>query len=312
MVVMHARRLSLTVLSALVAAGLGLGVPSLASAAYPGSNGKLVYFQNDVGSEEPLGLSILDGGAMRDFGPRCAFGLDPQTNPCPKDPTWSPDGSQVAFGYGDDLGVIGEDGIAFRVIDLGALRSAGSPTWNPSGTVLAFSAVACQGCVRTIYRVPATGGPSVRIVAGRHPAWSVRGTLAFSRVLGEGSPAPLYLRARDGTVRRITRGSAFHPTWAPGGRALAFTKPVSRTRNGLSRYELGSRHFRQLAGVSSTGARQPSWAPDGRIVLYEGSDRASNDRIYAVPSSGGATRTITSGEEGRRFSVASPDLQPLP
>ena len=81
-------------------AALVLAAP--AHAAYPGANGKLVFFQSDVGGVDPVGLAVSDatGGnpSLNPLGPACGGEGTGPPKPCPRDPIWSPGGTLISAG----------------------------------------------------------------------------------------------------------------------------------------------------------------------------------------------------------------------
>ena len=119
--------------------------------------------------------------------------------------------------------------------------------------------------------------------------------------------------AAGGKARRLTSRGGSAPTWSPGGRALAFVRSVQLKRKSKRRtpvlYRLG-RDGRGLKQLTRTYAEDPSWTPDGAAVLYHDFD-TFNLTIRSVRASGGGNRLVTSGHEGRRVAVSSPDQQPL-
>ena len=114
------------------------------------------------------------------------------------DPTWSPDGKQVA--YASDHGGRGTD-IYVQAIDASAPRqltfSAGGdsqPDWSPDGESIAFRSEAGGG---GIFVVPARGGAVRRIASfGFHPRWSPGGTLIMFSSSGHRGGIPKVLRDR--------------------------------------------------------------------------------------------------------------------
>jgi Tol biopolymer transport system component len=280
-----------------------------AAATSPGANGLLVYLQGDVGSTQPVGLMVSGEGERREIGPRCGGEIPPINELCPTDPVWSPDGSRLAVAYRDDLATINADGTNFRVIDLGTVRSPAAPTWSPDSRTLAFDAFETAGR-RELYKVPADGSAPPRRVTfrgGQSPSWSVRGTIAFVREKN------IFKLTRAGKVSRVTRRGGYQPSWGPGGRAIAFIRKNDNSLRDaptfLYRYDVARK--RGLRRLTRRPATEPSWSPDGHRILFTRA-QGGNSVILSVAASGGDLQTVETGEEGRRLSVSSGDLQPIP
>jgi Tol biopolymer transport system component len=198
---------------------------------------------------------------------------------------WSPNGRQiVAYGGPTGLAILDEHGRLVRPLPMnhGFFNSA---KWSPDGRWLAGFTERCappegSGIEREFcadLRIMRTDGSEERLLvsagvlalgAGSLHEWAPDGrALAYS-----GSPTSVLARAPryKGIVlvslagRKVTR-SAFRngaePTWAPGGRRLAFS------RNGHV-YVVG-RDGRGLRRLTRRGRfLQPSWSPDGRRIAY--------------------------------------------
>jgi Tol biopolymer transport system component/polyisoprenoid-binding protein YceI len=149
-------------------------------------------------------------------------------------PTWSPDGSKLAFvrSEGDSSGIWvaranGKNARPLTQDDLleGALTPDEFPTWSPNGKKIAYNSFLADGN-DDIFVMNADGSGQTRLTRGPEyesdPDWSPNGRrIAFSR------DGDIYLMSPDGSnVRRLTRGSARDgaPAWSRDGRWLAFVR----------------------------------------------------------------------------------------
>jgi TolB protein len=142
------------------------------------------------------------------------------------EPTWSPDGSQIAFvrdlnavaAYG--LYVMSPDGSSQRRLDS---NGRGSPNWSPSGRQIAYECTGTSGQEICVY---AEGGGIRRLGVGSSPAWSPDGTqVVFALQPGQSQgdlSGGIYVMAADGSGRReIVPETGYsydgpgHPDWQP-------------------------------------------------------------------------------------------------
>jgi Tol biopolymer transport system component len=163
-----------------------------------------------------------------------------------QNPTWSSDGSKIAFDRGSpgDIWVMRADGTrAHRIGD--DFADEGDPAWSPNGRWIAFSR-----------RTPGTTAREIWLV---HPD-------------GSGS-------------HRLTHLSALSqsPAWSPNGKRIAFSSETSAGSGDIEIYTVGlsGRDPRRLTTSLPTGAYEPSWSPDGRSIAF-----STNGSIYIVAVNG--------------------------
>ena len=153
----------------------------------------------------------------------------------PGAPTWSPDGTMLAFAtFG--IYVVEADGTDLRLVTRydGERTCADlEPSWSPDGSSIAF-AVRCESEDEGIWLVDADGtdrrqllAPNEELVSLSFPAWSPDGlAIAFAGV--SGGPIEfehdIYVMTADGSgITKLTEGLGFPtmPTWSPDGSRIA-------------------------------------------------------------------------------------------
>ena len=147
--------MKLRLLAPLIAVVLAAG--AVAHAAAPGRNGAILFLGGANGKSQQVFSAWSDGTHFRQ--------LTHFTDSSAADPSWSKDGSRVAFARDYDVGkptehldiyVMNADGTGAHGMGFKGLN--GSPTWFP--TVGASSSHAIGG----LWVVPAAGGTSHRVV----------------------------------------------------------------------------------------------------------------------------------------------------
>lgn len=178
------------------------------------SDGRLAYAQ---GTEAGTDIYVWDGGprSARLTVGRFADNLSP---------TWSPDGTRIAFistrARTPQLYVMNADGTDQELLarfDFGSTGTTSSPAWSPDGSLIAFH--------REV----------------------------------QGTPQVFVLDVASRAVRQLTGGGRNEdPSWAPDGRHLAFVSNRGGGRD-LWVMDLETGRLRQLTFTG--GARLPAWSP---------------------------------------------------
>jgi Tol biopolymer transport system component len=218
-------------------------------------------------------LAFLGFFAVRKFWPRSEsaaltpvpFTAYPGQEHCP---TFSPDGSQIAFAWNVDP-ESGSKGFDLYVKVIGSenlLRlthhpsEALCPAWSPDGTQIAFHRI--SGADTGIYLVPALGGPERKLRSTHIP---FRGSTPIS--------------------------------WSPDGKRIAyqdFLPPASSPRVLL--LSLETLESRQIPHDDSCLAEwQPVFSHSGERLAYGCLLKTSDNEIgiYSVPSWGGPSIVVT-------------------
>lgn len=180
-------------------------------------------------------------------------------------PSFSPDGSTLAFVDGSSSGVSLLDIATLTLRQLRiSWRADGFLDWAPSGRELA---VTKQGA---ILRVDVEGDVVQTLRGGNStcfgPAWAPTGNrLAFACLMPAlgvqlGDP-------RRGVYSKLTpRALSAFPAWSPDGRRLAYSKFVDGSWELFVR-ELKTGRERRVVRTPYDEV-DPAWSPDGRLLAY--------------------------------------------
>lgn len=279
-------------------ATVAVGVGALpAHAAFPGTPGRIAFVQGDVGAVTPHGIATAnpDGTDQRLVGPTCQEG---KPDPCPANPTWSRDGSSIAFDIGGQIGTVRGDGTDPKTFTAPGLIGLSRPAWDVSGANLVFQAVNAAGR-RNLYIFPADGNSyrQLTFAGGAEPTWSLDGRIAFVRNNN------IYVIDADGkNLRRLTGKGGAQPNWSPHASQITFVRSGN-----VHRVHSDGTGLRRLTGKRGY---EPAWAPDGKRILFH-RNASGNRMIYSVNLDAADLRLVTRGEEGRIVNVFSVDQSPL-
>jgi Tol biopolymer transport system component len=266
-----------------------------------------ITFIRDVGGDAEVYTMDQSGGTQRRLTHR--LGLE-------TDPTWSPDGSRIAWTRGPDglggtnqLWLMNADGTSKDRIYLDrAFRGdVSDPTWSPDGERLVFTTN------RTLHLINADGSGLRRLIATDMAAgradWSPDGAwIAFSGRTTESSPALWFVRPDGSDLHQVRAlpGGVSWPEWSPDGERIAYlTLHNLRFSLGIMRRDgTGARHI--VDGVQGWGA---VWSPFGKRLLFTATDPDGTVGLYRSNRRGGAVQAV-----GQRPGVHAynPDYRPAP
>ena len=236
-------------------------------------------------------------------------------------PTWSIDGSKLAYtSWKSGYARIYELDLATgHERMLPTVRGAGdyvTPAYHPDGRTLAFSVLGSDtrsgiftyDWERDCCLSYLSGGPWYDL----GPTYSADGRWMAFNTLRFGDPVPqvMIMPAQGGgaeTLSPYEYGSGGYftsPDWSPFGDLVAFHGRVERGRYHIivANLDDGGRVIRRLTREGNN--EDPSWAPDGRHLVFVG-ERSWGFGLFVVDVSTGRLRAILGGRR-----VGLPDWSP--
>lgn len=219
-------------------------------------------------------------------------------------PRWSPDATKIAFTcFAPFRGVTSAQICIYstasnRLITFPRYKGTNSsPAWSPDGEDLAF--MSSQNGDPEIYVVDSGGARLHRITfsagVNTSPAWNPKTGKQIVFVSDRGGEPVLYLANSDGTdVQKIDipdKGYVIDPSWSPNGQLLAFSWRRPTGNFDIYVMDIASHQLVELTRDEGRNER-PSWAPDGRHIVFE-STRGGSRQIWSMLADGSSTRQLT-------------------
>jgi TolB protein len=264
------------------------GLPSIAST-------QIAFIRGTYGSKE-LWVMDYDGANQHKLTSLGSVTLTPR---------WSPDAARIAFTCFVSVSGVTSAQICMYSFDAGKLVSFArfrgtnnSPAWSPDGSEVMFSS-SMQG-PPALYLTDASGNRPKRLTyasngADTSPAWNPKTGQLVAFVSDRGGVPMLYLMNADGTdTRKIDlpdMGYVIDPAWSPNGQLLAFSWRRPSGNYDIYIMDIVSHQIRELTRDSGRNER-PSWAPDGRHLVFE-STRGGTRQIWTMLADGTSPHQLT-------------------
>jgi Tol biopolymer transport system component/DNA-binding winged helix-turn-helix (wHTH) protein len=265
-------------------------------------DGESLVFTESVDSGARSRLALL---SLSDLTARPLTSPHNQEFDC--EPTFSPDGTTVAFVHGT-MGAFRGDLFVMKVPDGEPVRltsgnSGGSPAWTQDGSDIVFAS-SFKG-IPTLWRISARGGTPRRVAGAGGEAdapstsrggdllaywvWKQWDTIWRLDLKDERHPLGPPVRLLSG------RGVIWKPSYSPDGKKIAFESNREGyldiwvcDNDGSNCSQLTSRQ-----GQSGT----PRWSPDGRYIAFESITQGFYE-VYIVEVAGGTPRFVPTFPEG--------------
>lgn len=297
-----------------------LATPGVATAAFPGANGRIAFEQ---------------GGVIYSIRPDGSDRRQLTTDTRSHSPRWSPDGRLIAFHRAGDIWVMQADGSAAHRVTSGAANDI-NPTWSPDGGRLVFSRTT-DGTLagRSLFVVSAAGGSGQRLTTRSdgcavEPTWSatgryvvywdkcasgMSGTGNAIRKVNTGTGAISVVVGVDGLAQ--PDGQVFFwgtgPDVTPGGGRVVFSAADPSGLCGVAITDLSGGGFRFLSVPVDCGvflSDDPAVSPDGTQVVYTAGNE--NPQLNVVSTAGTRQTGRNIYESGTNDFPLRPDWQPRP
>jgi Tol biopolymer transport system component len=226
-------------------------------------------------------------------------------------PSWSPDGSRIAFNSdranNTEIYVMNANG-SNPVNVSNNPGSDGSPAWSPVADDIAFISDRDGGY--DLYMLDLTGGSARRLtedgVAKSDPAWSPDGRkIVYWQQVSANSTELRVIDIGSGEITILrAEGQSLWPAWSPDGSPIAFH---SQEKGQADIYTLADSVVTNLTNTPAANEARPDWSPDGSQIVYM-SDQDGNFNLYIMNADGSAPRQLTNSPQDDH----SPAWQPRP
>jgi TolB protein len=219
-------------------------------------------------------------------------------------PRWSPDASRIAFTCFASFNRVTGPQICMYSMDSGKVVSFprfkgtnSTPAWSPDGSQIIFSSSMAGN--PELYVSDSSGGHPKRLTFSSavctSPTWNPKTGQTVIYVGDRGGVPKLYMMNADGTDNTELdvpdKGYLIDPAWAPNGQLMAFSWRRPSGNYDIYIMDVATRRIIEITRDSGRNER-PSWAPDGRHLVFE-STRGGSRQIWTMLADGSQARQLT-------------------
>jgi TolB protein len=221
-------------------------------------------------------------------------------------PRWSPDATRIAFTCYAQPGsssvltaqICIQSMLTNHLISWPRFHGTNSsPAWSPDGSQLMFMSSMYGN--PELFVTDVSGAHPKRITystgASTSPSWNPKTGQQVAFVSDRGGIPQLYVMNADGSsqakVDLPDMGYVIDPAWSPNGQLLAFSWRRPSGNYDLYVMEIVTHQLVELTRDAGRNER-PSWAPDGRHLVFE-STRTGTRQIWSMLADGTNARQLT-------------------
>jgi len=259
---------------------LVLNSPSSSRAAFPGTNGRMVFSTIFFGGDKEIWSINPDGSDLQQLTTDPAQDVEPAV---------SADGLKIAFvsrrDGDDEVFVMNLDGSGQTQLTHNEVRDR-EPAWSPDGTKIAWTSDGLGG----VAVMNADGSNPVLLAEGDGPAWSP--DCAKIAYLADGH---VRLMDANGSGQTVIADDQFYRdlNWSPDGTRIVVSSIPADTNIWTMKTD-GSEKTNITAGEEHGFRDQlyPSWSPDGAKIAY-----TENFNILVMDANGANPVNVTTSDD---------------